>query len=107
MNLLQSFVQTSPELQALIALGVTAVVSFLLIQLTNLYPPLAEYLGQYKVQIITWLTGLVVSLIDSQLLNVPLLWEPVAVIVMQLIVAVFAVLYAFRLLANRGVKSLK
>ena len=107
--MLANFVQTSPEVQALIAVGVTFVVSFLLLQLANIpaLKWLADYLGQYKVQVVTWVVGIIVSFIDSQLVNVPLAFEPVALLVMQLIVAVAAAFGVFGFLANRGVKGLR
>jgi uncharacterized protein YacL len=107
--MLQQFVSTPADIQALIAVGVTFLFSFLLLQLMNIpaLKWLADYLGQYKVQIVTWFVGLVVSLLDGLLLNVPLAWEPVVVIVFQLIVAVAAVFGVFGFLANRGVRGLK
>jgi uncharacterized protein YacL len=108
-NMIQSFIQTPADVQALIAVALTFVFSFLLLKLVDVpaLKWLADYLGQYKVQIVTWLTGIVVSLIDGALLNVPLAWEPVAVIVFQLVVAVAAVFGVFGFLANRGVRGLK
>jgi uncharacterized protein YacL len=103
----QAFVQFPPELQALIGVLVTFVISFLLVQIANVIPWLSEYLGQYKQQIIVWLTGLIVSLIQGWLNLIPAQWEPVAILVGQLIVAVFAVLGFFKFLANRGVRSLR
>ena len=102
----QSFVQLPAELQALIGVLVTFVISFLLVQIANVLPWLSDYLGQYKNEIIVWLTGLVVSIIQGWLNLIPAQWEPVAVLVGQLIVAVFAVLGFFKFLANRGVRGI-
>lgn len=106
--MIQGFVQTSPDIQALITFAVTALFSFLLLQLVSIpaLKWLADYLGQFKTQIVVWVVGLVVSLLDGVLLNVPLAWEPVAVIVMQLIVAVAAVFGIFGFLSRRGVRGL-
>lgn len=107
--MLESFIQTPADVQALIAVAVTFVVSFLLLKLVEI-PALkwsADYLGKYKTQIVTWATGIVVALIDSALLNVPLEWERVAIIVFQLIVAVAAAFGVFGFLARRGVKALQ
>ncbi len=107
--MIQNFIQTPADIQALIAVAVTFVVSFLLLKLVEVpaLKWLADYLGQYKVQIVTWATGILVALIDGVLLNVPVAWEPVLVIVFQLIVAVAAVFGVFGFLSNRGVKGLK
>jgi uncharacterized protein YacL len=105
--MIQALVQLPAELQALIGVLVTFVVSFLLVQLANAWPWLAAQLGQYKNEIIVWATGVIVSLIQGWLNLVPVEWEPVAVLILQLIVAVFAVLGFFRFLAKRGVRSLQ
>lgn len=103
----QYFVSTPPDVQALITVGVTFLVSFLLLQLANVpaLKWLADYLGQNKVQIVTWAVGLLVAAMDGALTNVPLAWEPVVVIAFQLIVAVFAALGVFGSLAKRGYKA--
>ncbi len=67
MNLIGLYVTLDPALQTFIGLLITVAVSFLLLQLAKLYPPLADYLGQYKVGITTWLTGGAVQLIQAQL----------------------------------------
>ena len=103
----QTFVQFPAELQALIAVLVTFVISYLLVQVANAWPWLGQQLGQYKQQIIVWFTGVIVSLIQGWLNLIPVEWEPVAVLACQLIVAVFAVLGFFRFLAGRGVRSLQ
>lgn len=105
MQLVNLFVQLDPKLQELIALGVTALVSFLLLQLARIYPALAEYLGQYKVGIVTWLTGLVVQVVQAYLDKVPANWEQVAVLVMQLIVEVAVVLMGFALYRRAKLKG--
>lgn len=101
------FVQLDPRLQEFIALALTFVVGFLLLKLAALSPALAEYLGQYKVGIVTWLTGLVVNLIQNALNRIPETWDNVAALVMQLIVEVAVVLFGFSLLRKRGVKGLQ
>lgn len=93
--MLQGFVAVSPELQGLILFGVTALVSFLLLQLANAVPWLAEYLGQYKAGIVTWIVGLIVQLLNAQLQRIPASWDEVVALVMQLIVTVAGVLLAF------------
>ena len=105
---MQSFlVQLDPGLQNLIVFGLTALVSFLVLQLAAVYPPLAEYIGQYKAGIVTWLSGLVFNLLQNMLNQVPESWDAVAALVMRLIVEVAAVLLGFALLRNRGVRGLK
>lgn len=98
-------VQLDPRLQEIVALLVTAVVSFLILQLATIVPDLAAYLGQYKVGIVTWLTGIVVQLVQAQLDRIPLEWEGVALVVMQLIVEVVLVLFAFALYRRRQLKG--
>lgn len=99
-------VQLDPGIQALIVTGLTALVSFLLLQLAALYPPLAEYIGQYKAGIVTWLSGLVFNLLQNWLNQVPQEWDNVAALVMRLVVEVAAVLLAFSFLRRKGVKNL-
>ena len=107
--MIQSFIQTPADIQALIAVAVTFLFSFLLLKLDEVSGLnwLSKYLKEYKVQIVTWFVGIVVALIDSALLNVRLQWEPVVVVVFQLIVAVAAVFGVFGFLAKRGVRSLQ
>jgi len=93
--MLQGFVEVSPALQNLILLGVTALVSFLLLQIAAALPWLADYLGQYKDGIIVWIVGLLVQLLNAQLQKIPATWDEVVSLVMQLIVTVAAVLLAF------------
>jgi hypothetical protein len=110
MDLVTNFVQLNPGLQELIVIGITALVSFLLLQLAALSPALADYIGQYKTGIVVWLSGLVFQLLQNQLNNVPANWEAVAGLVMQLIVAVAAVLLGFAGLRRaqvRGAAALK
>ena len=105
---MQSFlVQLDPGLQNLIVFGLTALVSFLVLQLAAVYPPLAEYIGQYKAGIVTWLSGLVFNLLQNMLNQVPESWDAVAALVMRLIVEVAAVLLGFALLRKRGVRALQ
>jgi hypothetical protein len=99
------FVQLDPRLQELIALGVTAVFSFLILQLATVVPALAEYLGQYKVSIVVWLTGIVTQLVQAQLDKIPASWESVATVAMQLAVEVAAVLLGFALYRRSQVKG--
>lgn len=103
--MLTFLVQLDPNIQNLIALGVTLVVSFLLLQLAALSPTLAEYIGQYKVGIVTWATGLLVQLIQAQLNQVPVEWDGVLVIAMKLIVEVAVVLGVFALARKTKVKG--
>lgn len=99
------FVQLDPRLQELIALLVTAVVSFLILQLAAIVPALSEYLGQYKAGIVVWLTGLVTQLVQAQLDKIPASWESVAIVVMQLIVEVAIVLFSFFLYRKSQLKG--
>ena len=98
-------VQLDPKVQELIALAITALVSYLLLQLASLYPELAAYLGQYKVAIITWLTALVVQLIQAVLDKVPATWDNIALLVMQLIVEVVIVLTGFMVIRRKKLKG--
>lgn len=101
----EAFVQLDPAFQNLVALGVTFVVSWILLQLAALSPALAEYLGQYKVGIVTWLTGLAAQLIQAQLNKIPATWEEVAFLVQKLIVEVVAVLLGMAALRRFKVKG--
>jgi len=104
---MQSFVVLDPDIQNLIVFGLTALVSFLLLQLAAIYPPLADYIGQYKAGIVTWLAGLVFNLLQNYLNQIPESWDAVAALVMRLIVEVAAVLLGFALLRKRGVRNLQ
>jgi len=103
--MLTFLVQLDPALQNLIALGATFAFSFLLLQLATLYPALAEYIGQYKVGIVTWATGLIVQFIQAQLNQIPVEWDGVLVIAMKLIVEVAVVLGAFALYRKSQIKG--
>ena len=103
--MLTFLVQLDPALQNLVALGATFVFSFLLLQLAALYPALAEYIGQYKVGIVTWATGLIVQFIQAQLNQIPVAWNGVLVIAMKLIVEVAVVLGAFALYRKSQIKG--
>lgn len=105
MNLVNLFVVLDPKIQELIALGVTALVSFLLLQLAALFPALAAYLGQYKVGIITFLTGVVVQLVQAQLDKIPATYDSIVLIVMQLIIEVAIVLLGFSLYRKKQLKG--
>jgi hypothetical protein len=94
-GLIQGFVELDPALQNWISIGVTALVSFLILQLVAYVPWLAEYLGQYKNGIVVWLTGIVIQLINAGLAQIPATWDEVLRIAMQLIAAVIAALVAF------------
>ena len=109
-GLLTGFVAVDPALQELIVVGLTALVSFLLLQLAAISPTLAAYLGQYKTGIVVWISGLVFQLLQNGLNQVPENWESVAVLVMQLIVSVAVVLLGFaglRKMNARGSAALK
>lgn len=101
------FVQLDPRLQDLITLLLTGTVSYALLQLAAIFPALAEYLGQYKAGIVTFLTGLVVNLLQNVLNRIPENWDTVTALVMQLIVEVIIVLTAFTVLRKRGAKALQ
>jgi xanthine/uracil/vitamin C permease (AzgA family) len=105
--MLTFLVQLDPGIQNLFTLGVTFVVTFLLLKLAALYPPLADYIGQYKAGIITWVVGLLVQLSQNWLNQIPESWDTVAMLVMRLIVEVAAVLLAFAFLRKRGVRGLQ
>jgi len=107
---MQSFlVQLDPKLQELIVLGLTALVTFLLLQLAAVpsLKWLADYLGEYKVSIVTWGAGLIFNLLQNVLNKIPESWDSVLLLVMQLIVEVAAVLLAFAALRKAGVRGLK
>lgn len=108
--LASAYVQLDPAAAELIGLAVTALVSFLLLQLANVSPALAEYLGQYKVGIITWLTGLVIQLAQAGLDRVPMEWDTVAALAVKLIVEVVIVLTgfaAYRRFKAKGYRALQ
>lgn len=105
MDFLGFLVQLDPRLQELIALGVTVVVSFLFLQIANVLPWLAEYLGQYKTGIVVWLTGVVVQLVQAQLDRIPESWDSIVALVMQLIIEVIMVLVGFALYRRAKIKG--
>jgi hypothetical protein len=103
--MIASFVQLDPALQEGIALVVTFVVSYLLLQLAALSPILAAYLGQYKVGIIVWVTGLAVQLIQAELNKIPANWDEVVFLVMKLLAEVLLVLFGFAAIRSKKVKG--
>lgn len=105
MNLVNWFVQLNPALQPFIELGITLVFSFLVLQVAKVIPALSEYLGQYKVAIVTWLTGIAVQLLQSVLNKIPLNWEEVAFAAQKLFVEVLLVLFAFAAIRHFKVKG--
>jgi hypothetical protein len=105
--MLQAFVQLDPKLQEYIALGVTFAVSWLILQITVAIPWLGEYIGQHKVGIITWLTGLLVQLTQDQLNKIPASYDTLVTLVMQLVVQVLVIFVGFAFLAKRGARALK
>lgn len=107
LGLVNGFVALDPGIQALLSTLFTFVVGFLILQVAALSPALAEYLGQYKVGIVTWITGLVVNLIQNELNQIPPTWEGVATLVMKLIVEVAAVLLALNVLKKKGYRGLQ
>lgn len=94
-NVFGLFVQLDPSLQVVVEGVVTFVVSYLTLQLTALSPTFAEYLGQYKVGIVTWLTGVAIQVSQAQLNKVPENWDEVASIAMKLAAQVVVVLFGF------------
>ncbi len=105
MNFVQLYVQLDPRLREFVALTVTVVVSYLLLQLAKLVPALADYLGQYKVAIITWLTGVAVQLIQLELNKIPATWDEVAFAAMKLLVEVIIALGIFAGIRKAKVKG--
>ena len=107
--MLQQFLTTPPEIQQLILIAVTVLVSFVILQIAAVpsLKWLADYLGANKTAIVTWAVALIVQFIDVQLTGIPAQWEPVALAVGQLIVAVAAALGLFNYLSYRGVRGLK
>ena len=99
------FVQLDPNLQTLITFGITALVTFLLVALSNSVPWLAEYLGQYKAGIVAWLSGLVFNLLQNLLNQIPATWDSVVSLVMRMIVEVAVVLIGVQFFKRRGVKA--
>lgn len=108
-TLYTAYVQLDPKLQEFISLLVTALVTFLILQVTQKVPWLGEYLGQYKVGIVTWLTALIVQLVQAGLDKIPMQWDSVVAVAMQLIVEVIIVLLglaAYRRSKLKGSKAL-
>ena len=89
------YVQLDPALKTFIGLGVTFVVSYLILQLAAVSPKLAEYLGQYKVGIVTWVTAVAVQLTQAQLDKIPAQWDEVVFLAMKLFAEVLITLFGF------------
>jgi hypothetical protein len=101
------FVQLDPSLRFLLETGITFVFAFLLLQVAARWPALAEYIGQYKAGIITWLSSIAVQLIQAQLNKIPLEWESVTALVMKLIVEVVVVLAGFAVVRRAQFKGFR
>lgn len=106
-TLFTAYVTLDPKLQEVIALLITALVTFLILQVTAQLPWLGEYLGQYKVGIITWLTALVVQLVQAGLDKIPVEWDSIASLAMQLIAEVILLLLGFALYRRSKAKGYK
>lgn len=105
MTVLNYLVQLDPRLQEFIALAITAVVSFLILQVYRVNPWLGEYLGQHKVGITVWLTGLVVQIIQERLDQVPATWDSVLSLAMQLIVEALIVIVGLAFWRKQNLKG--
>lgn len=103
--MLDFLVQLDPVAQELIAFAVTALVSFLLIQVYNVLPWLGDYLGQHKVAVTVWLTGVVVQLVQTYLDKIPESLDAVVITVIQLIIEVAVVLFGFAYAVKAEVKG--
>ena len=108
---MEFFVQLDPNFQELVVFLLTAAVSFVILQLVNTpaLKWLGDYLGQYKVGIVTWLSGLVFQLLQNALNQIPAQYDNVALLVMQLIVEVAIALGVFafwRRAQARGFRAL-
>jgi putative flippase GtrA len=99
------YVTLDPQLAEWIGLAATAIVSFLILQVANTLPWLGEYLGQHRVGITVWLTGILVQLTQSYLDRIPETFDSIVVLVMQLIVQVVAVIVAFALYRRAQIKG--
>jgi hypothetical protein len=99
------YVTLDPQLAEWIGLAATAIVAFLILQVANTLPWLGEYLGQHRVGITVWLTGILVQLTQSYLDRIPETFDSIVVLVMQLIVQVVVVFVTFAALKRAQVKG--
>ena len=99
------YAQLDPQLAEYIGLAVQFVVAFLILQVTKTLPWLGEYLGQHRVGITVWLTGVLVQLAQAYLDRIPESLDSLVVLVMQLIVQVIVVIVTFAVLRKAQVKG--
>jgi putative flippase GtrA len=99
------YVTLDPQLAEWIGFAATAIVSFLILQVANTLPWLGEYLGQHRVGITVWLTGVLVQLAQAQLDRIPESFDSIVALVMQLIGQVIIVMVGFALYRKAQAKG--
>src|SRR5512138_3806395 len=98
-----AYVQLDPALAEWVMIGATVLVAFLLAKASEIpfVKRLLDYfkVNEYRLAISAWLGGVIVQFIQAKILDtIPAMWDNVAAIVMQLIVAVIVTLYGFHVL---------
>lgn len=103
--LLQTFVQLPDPAQAAIFAAVTFVLGFIINQISIAVPWLASFLGQYKAEISMAVSGAIVTLVQNVLNTIPVQYDDIVSLVIQLVLAVLAALGLFNFLAKKNVKG--
>jgi hypothetical protein len=99
------YVQLDPTLAEWIGVAVQFVFGWLILQVSNTIPWLGDYIGQHRVGITVWLTGVLVQLAQAYLNRIPESLDSVVVLVMQLIVQVVVIFVGFAVLKRAQIKG--
>lgn len=101
---MQTFVTLPVEIQTAILVGITFAVGFVFAKIAEHIPQLSVWLGDNVTSVSVSLAGAVVQFIQGYLNQIPLDWQGVATIALQLLVSVLATLKVFDVLKKRDVK---
>ena len=104
-NFVQTFVQLPDPAQAAIFAAATFVLGFVITQISAVVPWLASFLGQYKTEISMAVSGAIVTVVQYVLNTIPVQYDNIVSLVIQLVLAVLAALVLFNFLAKKNVKG--
>lgn len=93
----QGVVELPSPIQLAILAGVTFIVGFIFTKITELFPFLEKFLGQYVDEVSMAVGGALVLWIQNLLNAIPLEWQGVANAALALIVAVLAAISLLKL----------
>ncbi len=101
----QTFIQLPDPAQAAIFAAVTFVLGFVITQIGSAVPWLASFLGQYKAEISMAVSGAIVTVVQNVLNTIPVQYDDIVSLVIQLVLAVLTALGLFNFLAKKNVRG--